>query len=711
MTNFQTALLHGHAVPGVLRTLDSGQFIDVNGGGSSDRDITEFRAVFIDLDIHKGDPVPTTWHLPPHVINTRHTSAGELAGMHAYWMLAPGATREQWQGAQNWVIDHYRSDPVCKNPSRIMRLPNTPYKDPTEPCYVEAAIRDGVRYQVTELPAMAPRHATVTDSGPGQVFDDPATMARAVSYLQTVAPAVEGESGDQHTFNVAARCRDLGLPAQVTYDLMAEHFNERCEPPWAGDELAEKVNNAYRFAKSAQGNANPLGMFGPVEGGAPPVVMGYDKQNQPQNAELFLQRHYPDGRLVVVNEVLYAYTGRVWSAVDEADIAAVFQAELHVAGASDSFQNGCVKQVIKMARRAGTGIQPTQGVIIYNNGIVDLKTMQLGPHSQAVFSTILLPYDYLPGAQCPAWLRFLDEIFDGDAQRIALVQEWFGYMLSGSYDHQKAMLWLGRSRSGKGTLARVLRALVGAENYSGLTLDALTNDAHLETVIGVPVLFIGDAHSIAGPGRTAVLERFKSITGGDAIPVNRKYKRPWNGVLPGRITISANSMLSFLDDSGAAAGRFLVVPFNNTWMGREDLTLSDRLVTEIEGICQWSVVGLQRLRAAGRFTDPAASVAERDEMRERYSPLQQFATDCLTIRPGGRVFTTDAWGLYQKWCAMHNFRVMTRPGWVAAMRATFRGQIEKHAVQIGGRRAQGFTGVEINADAELAQSAIIGAIR
>src|SRR5699024_7585479 len=162
----------------------------------------------------------------------------------------------------------------------------------------------------------------------------------------------------------------------------------------------------------------------------------------------------------------------------------------------------------------------------------------------------------------PAFEQFLNTTLEGDQERIALLQEWLGYMLVNSYDYQKAMLLIGAPRSGKGTIGRIIQALVGDEAYAGITLEGLASDAVLETVLDKSVLFIGDAHSVSGPDRNRILDRFKSITGCDAIPVNRKYKGAWNGRLPGRMTLAANNIPAFADDSGAMANRLLILPFN-----------------------------------------------------------------------------------------------------------------------------------------------------
>jgi hypothetical protein len=71
---------------------------------------------------------------------------------------------------------------------------------------------------------------------------------RAIKYLSEEAPlAIEGHGGDETTYKVAARCKDLGVDEFVAGNLMTLHWNPRCQPPWDTEELFVKVKNAYVY--------------------------------------------------------------------------------------------------------------------------------------------------------------------------------------------------------------------------------------------------------------------------------------------------------------------------------------------------------------------------------------------------------------------------------------------------------------------------------
>jgi hypothetical protein len=109
-------------------------------------------------------------------------------------------------------------------------------------------------------------------------------------------------------------------------------------------------------------------------------------------------------------------------------------------------------------------------VIAYQNGLLRVSDRKLIDHTPEFFNTMALPFDYrakVKAAGAKRWLKFVNEVLDNDKEAIAALQEWFGYVLSGRTDFHKMLMMIGRTRSGKGTIDKILTALVGAENHVG----------------------------------------------------------------------------------------------------------------------------------------------------------------------------------------------------------------------------------------------------
>lgn len=78
--------------------------------------------------------------------------------------------------------------------------------------------------------------------------DDPAVRAerisRARSYADSAAPAVSGSGGSTQTFSVAQHLFGFGIDSADVLDIMRDHYNPRCQPPWSDREIARKVSQA-----------------------------------------------------------------------------------------------------------------------------------------------------------------------------------------------------------------------------------------------------------------------------------------------------------------------------------------------------------------------------------------------------------------------------------------------------------------------------------
>jgi phage/plasmid-associated DNA primase len=101
------------------------------------------------------------------------------------------------------------------------------------------------------------------------------------------------------------------------------------------------------------------------------------------------------------------------------------------------------------------------------NGLLDLEGLLAGrdnvlhPHSPEWFSLVALPYAFDPAAECPKRLAFLERNLEGDRERIAFMQEWYGYTLTHDTSQQKFVFHEGDGANGKSVACAVQTALLG----------------------------------------------------------------------------------------------------------------------------------------------------------------------------------------------------------------------------------------------------------
>jgi putative DNA primase/helicase len=299
-------------------------------------------------------------------------------------------------------------------------------------------------------------------------------------------------------------------------------------------------------------------------------------------------------------------------------------------------------------------------VVVCRNGMIHLPALVSGkpdflrPATPRFFTTAALDCEF--GADAPrpdAWLTFLGELWPDDAESVSALQEWCGYCLTPDTRQQKILLVIGPKRSGKGTIGRVLRALVGPANTAGPTLGSLATPFGLWPLVGKSLAVVSDARLGGRTDSQVVVERLLSVSGEDALTIDRKNLAPIPGRLPSRIVNYSNELPRLGDASGALAGRMILLRLERSFYGSEDTGLTDRLLTELPGILTWAVAGWQRLRERGRFQQPTAADEMLADLNDLGSPVSAFLRECCNIGPEYEARRGDVYEAYKAWAKEH----------------------------------------------------------
>jgi putative DNA primase/helicase len=293
---------------------------------------------------------------------------------------------------------------------------------------------------------------------------------------------------------------------------------------------------------------------------------------------------------------------------------------------------------------------PAPEILVGKTKLLHLPSGRYLTPTPLLFTPSALDYDPQPNAPEPtAWFDFLHQLFEDDTEAWDLVQQWFGYMLTADTAQQKALLLVGPRRSGKGTLGRVLKALIGAANVCGPTTSSLAGTFGLQPLLGKSLAIVSDAR-FSGDNITTVVERLLCITGEDSITIDRKHIGSVTVKLPTRFVFLTNELPRFNDSSAALAGRFLILQLKHSFYGKEDKSLTDKLLNELPGILNWAMTGWRNLRAKGRFVQPASSGGLMHDLEDLVSPVGAFVRDRCVLHPGCRATIDSLYRAWTSWC-------------------------------------------------------------
>jgi putative DNA primase/helicase len=335
------------------------------------------------------------------------------------------------------------------------------------------------------------------------------------------------------------------------------------------------------------------------------------------------------------------------------------------------------------------------------NGVIDLGEVAHGtmptlkPSTPRHFSTIALPYDYDPTAECPVWFETLNGIFDGDVERVDLLAEWFGYCLTHDTRHHKIMLIEGAPRTGKSTLLRTMQSVIGPENCVSPRLTALSELFGLWNLVGKKAAICPDAHLGHGDKALATLELLKLISGEDSVEVHRKHLPSITMRLRIRFALACNELPKFGDYASALEARILVLPCRTSFVGREDKMLENKLLAERPGILRWSLEGLARLRERGGFTQPSVSTSVQRDFARLVNPVRAFLDDACDVRPDAECSRDKLWAAWKDWCEANGHRHGSRDVFGSRLRTLVRGLATRQPRMPDGTRPRFYQGITL----------------
>jgi P4 family phage/plasmid primase-like protien len=298
-------------------------------------------------------------------------------------------------------------------------------------------------------------------------------------------------------------------------------------------------------------------------------------------------------------------------------------------------------------------------LIVFRNGILDVDeyiagNITLHPPTPDYFTFSALPYDFDETLDSTLWYDTRHDILQEDTGKLQLLAQWFGLNLVPDMSFQKLMMFKGLTGTGKGTIASTLQAMLGDNNCCITSFLSLSGAHGFGPLVGKLCAVVTDAVASSTREEKAVLAKLLTVVGADSITINPKGKPHLPKVkLCCRFTFAMNDFPSFRDDSRSLERRTNILTFNNSYVGREDITLRDRLEKEAaEGkLANYALRGLKDLYTRGEFVVPEESAVALASLRQLVSPVSHFAQYCIELDPKGPGAATDElYDLWKWWC-------------------------------------------------------------
>jgi len=357
-------------------------------------------------------------------------------------------------------------------------------------------------------------------------------------------------------------------------------------------------------------------------------------------------------------ERLYHYNHGVYLDNGEAILKAIIEAEF-----PDITTDTLVRDVIgKVKRRTyiKRDLFNNGHILNVKNGIIDLDTLELRPHSSDYLSTAQINVSYNGDAKATRIQQFFAEV--ARPKDVPLIEEVIGWLLWPDYNIHKSLMLLGQGRNGKGTLLRLITAFLDKANISNVSLQDLVADRFAKADLYGKLANIGGDLPSKDLSDTA---SFRMLTGEDDNRAQEKYKAAFAFRNKAKLLFSANVLPRSPDDTYAFYSRWIILEFLNTFdvqKGTGDPNLLDKLTTEEElsGLLNIALAGLARLRSnAWRFSYDKTVEDVEIMYKRNANPVLAFLLDECEERPDSYIEKNVLLSRFKEYARSHGLRPLS----------------------------------------------------
>lgn len=320
-----------------------------------------------------------------------------------------------------------------------------------------------------------------------------------------------------------------------------------------------------------------------------------------------------------VESIFYIFDGICWKIYSN-DLIQIFLAEVASVFGVDEIRAQCsdFQELLLQQFQTATKFSfPSKGgytvKVNLKNGtfVFDGKQWELRTFDYNDYLTYCLPFVYDEGAEAPQFDKFLSRCFPGDEIQ-NFIAECFGYCLGGTYlNLEKAFFFYGSGANGKSVLCRIMEAMFGEENVSHVSLPDLCD----QSGTSIPELAGKIANFCTETDWNKFNEsKFKALISGEKVTSKKLYENPIQSAVSCKFIFCLNNIPTRLKSLQATIRRCSFIECKVIIPEEErDSRLAEKIIeTELPGIFNWVLKGLERLLKRGRFDEPK-SVREATE--------------------------------------------------------------------------------------------------
>ena len=243
-------------------------------------------------------------------------------------------------------------------------------------------------------------------------------------------------------------------------------------------------------------------------------------------------------------------------------------------------------------------------IINLRNGLFDIDTGQLSPHTPMYPSMIQLNTDYNPNATANCFMEFLESILHDEGDRNHVMELFGTSLLRNKPNLEKVTIFEGDGHNGTSTLLYTISKVFGEDVISHVSIHRLACDRFSGSELEGKLLNIYEnVESDELEGN--IVANFKKFVASESVGVEKRHKPMYTLHNFSKMFFSCNRLPEVMEDTDAIYRRFVIIKFVQQFKGdKNNVNLLEQLTTEEEksGILNILIEKARKIRKTGRLT-------------------------------------------------------------------------------------------------------------
>lgn len=374
------------------------------------------------------------------------------------------------------------------------------------------------------------------------------------------------------------------------------------------------------------------------------------------------QKLIAEHKLIALGDTIHKYVNGHYRPFSPHELQ-TFILEQGDINATASQRKETIEFITALCQKDYSEINKDYAVIAVRNGMLDLNSQTLTPHSPDNYNTIYLDWDYNEAVDYSELIDdFMKQVSMGDPKKMQFLYEVAGYCLLKRSIFEKFFIFKGTGGTGKSTFCNLIMRMVGKKYVSTVKLNQFDQDYYLATMIDKLVNIDFDASD------KKTLEdsgRFKSITCSEPVSVRQIYAAVVEMVSCATIIINANHMPKIADKSDGLYRRMILVEIDHKIQNPDPKFLEKVTDNDMEYFFYKAVEAIHLALQRGGFIINESEQALKLKFQIGQSNLKKWLQSFqICISDLAHKSTSELFQEYKSFCIENNCTPSTKNNFV-----------------------------------------------